>query len=80
MIGVELVRPGTGTPGEPGARAGERRAGGDASGAGCWSARAACTATCCASRPPLTLTADEAAEGLALLTASIEIDGECTPR
>ena len=50
MIGVELVRPGTGTPGEPGARAGERRAGGDASGAGCWSARAACTATRCASR------------------------------
>ena len=49
MIGVELVRPGTGTarrrrrPSSP--TPCSRRRGG----AGCWSARAACTATCCAS-------------------------------
>ena len=42
-----------------------------ASGAACWSARAACTATCCASPRRSRLTADEAAEGLAALTESI---------
>ena len=42
------------------------------SGAGCWSARAGCTANVLRIAPPLSLTPQEAAEGLALLTASIE--------
>ena len=72
MIGVELVRPGTGSPGEPAPPSWRAPCWRRRSGAGCWSARAACTANALRIAPPLSLTAQEAAEGLALLTASIE--------
>ena len=71
MIGVELVRPGTGSPGEPAPElasavleATKRR--------GLLVGKGGLYGNALRIAPPLTLTAEEAAEGLALLTASIE--------
>ena len=71
MIGVELVRPGTGTPGEPAPElasavleATKRR--------GLLVGKGGLYGNALRIAPPLSLTAEEAAEGLALLTASIE--------
>jgi 4-aminobutyrate aminotransferase len=71
MIGVELVRPGTGTPGEPAPElasavleAAKRR--------GLLVGKGGLHANVLRIAPPLSLTPQEAAEGLALLTASIE--------
>jgi 4-aminobutyrate aminotransferase len=71
MIGVELVRPGTGTPGEPAPElasavleAARRR--------GLLVGKGGLYANVLRVAPPLSLTPQEAAEGLALLTASIE--------
>jgi 4-aminobutyrate aminotransferase len=75
MIGVELVRPGTGDPGEPAPEiaaavleAAKRR--------GLLVGKGGLHGNALRIAPPLTLTADEAAEGLAALVASLE---ECTP-
>jgi 4-aminobutyrate aminotransferase len=75
MIGVELVRPGTGTPGEPAPElaaavleAAKRR--------GLLIGKGGLHGNALRIAPPLTLTADEAAEGLAALVASLE---ECSP-
>jgi 4-aminobutyrate aminotransferase len=75
MIGVELVRPGTGTPGNPapelaGAVLEATRRRGVLIGKGGLHGNVLRIA------PPLTLTSDEAAEGLAALVAAIE---EVTP-
>jgi 4-aminobutyrate aminotransferase len=71
MIGVELVRPGTGRPGEPAPElasavleAAKRR--------GLLVGKGGLHANVLRVAPPLSLTPQEAAEGLALLTASIE--------
>jgi 4-aminobutyrate aminotransferase len=71
MIGVELVRPSTGTPGEPAPElasavleAARRR--------GLLVGKGGLYANVLRVAPPLSLTPQEAAEGLALLTASIE--------
>ena len=71
MIGVELVRPGTGNPGEPAPElasavleAAKRR--------GLLIGKGGLYANALRIAPPLTLTPQEAAEGLALLVASIE--------
>ena len=71
MIGVELVRPGTGCPGEPAPElasavleATKRR--------GLLVGKGGLYGNALRIAPPLSLTAEEAAEGLALLTASIE--------
>jgi 4-aminobutyrate aminotransferase len=71
MIGVELVRPSTGTPGEPAPElasavleAARRR--------GLLVGKGGLYANVLRIAPPLSLTPQEAAEGLALLTASIE--------
>jgi 4-aminobutyrate aminotransferase len=75
MIGVELVRPGTGTPGEPAPElatamleACKRR--------GLLIGKGGLYGNALRIAPPLTLTAGEAAEGLAALVAAIE---EVTP-
>jgi 4-aminobutyrate aminotransferase len=75
MIGVELVRPGTGDPGEPAPEiaaavleAAKRR--------GLLVGKGGLHGNALRIAPPLTLTADEAAEGLAALVAALE---ECTP-
>ncbi|OLT06426.1 aminotransferase class III [Pseudonocardia sp. CNS-004] len=75
MIGVELVRPGTGTPGEPAPElatavleACKRR--------GLLVGKGGLHGNALRIAPLLTLTADEAAEGLAILVAAIE---EATP-
>ncbi|MHA6617265.1 aspartate aminotransferase family protein [Pseudonocardia sp. DLS-67] len=75
MIGVELVRPGTGTPGEPAPElatavleACKRR--------GLLVGKGGLHGNALRIAPLLTLTADEAAEGLAILVAAIE---EVTP-
>jgi 4-aminobutyrate aminotransferase len=75
MIGVELVRPGTGTPGEPAPElanavleACKRR--------GLLVGKGGLHGNALRIAPPLTLTADEAAEGLTALTESIT---EVTP-
>jgi 4-aminobutyrate aminotransferase len=75
MIGVELVRPGTGTPGEPAPEiasavleAAKRR--------GLLIGKGGLHGNALRIAPPLTLTADEAAEGLAALVAALE---DCTP-
>jgi 4-aminobutyrate aminotransferase len=75
MIGVELVRPGTGTPGEPAPElatavleACKRR--------GLLVGKGGLYGNALRIAPLLTLTADEAAEGLAILVAAIE---EVTP-
>jgi 4-aminobutyrate aminotransferase len=75
MIGVELVRPGTGTPGEPAPElatavleACKRR--------GLLVGKGGLHGNTLRIAPLLTLTADEAAEGLAILVAAIE---EVTP-
>jgi len=71
MIGVELVRPGTGSPGEPAPElasavleATKRR--------GLLVGKGGLYGNALRIAPPLTLTPQEATEGLALLTASIE--------
>jgi 4-aminobutyrate aminotransferase len=71
MIGVELVRPGTGSPGAPAPElasavleAAKRR--------GLLVGKGGLHANALRIAPPLSLTAEEATEGLALLTASIE--------
>jgi 4-aminobutyrate aminotransferase len=71
MIGVELVRPGSGRPGEPAPElasavleAAKRR--------GLLVGKGGLHANVLRVAPPLSLTPQEAAEGLALLTASIE--------
>ena len=71
MIGVELVRPGDRSPGEPAPElasavleAAKRR--------GLLVGKGGLYANALRIAPPLSLTAEEAAEGLALLTASIE--------
>jgi 4-aminobutyrate aminotransferase len=71
MIGVELVRPGTGSPGEPAPElasavleATKRR--------GLLVGKGGLYGNALRIAPPLTLTPEEATEGLALLTASIE--------
>ncbi|HLU56319.1 MAG TPA: aspartate aminotransferase family protein [Pseudonocardia sp.] len=75
MIGVELVRPGTGTPGEPAPELAtavlegcKRR--------GLLIGKGGLHGNALRIAPLLTLTAEEAAEGLAILTAAIE---EATP-
>ena len=75
MLGVELVRPGTGAPGEPAPElansvleACKRR--------GLLVGKGGLYGNALRIAPPLTLTADEAAEGLAILVAAIE---EVTP-
>jgi 4-aminobutyrate aminotransferase len=75
MIGVELVRPGTGSPGEPAPElanavleACKRR--------GLLVGKGGLHGNALRIAPPLTLTADEAAEGLTALTESIT---EVTP-
>jgi 4-aminobutyrate aminotransferase len=75
MIGVELVRPGTGSPGEPAPElanavleACKRR--------GLLVGKGGLHGNALRIAPPLTLTADEAAEGLSVLTESIT---EVTP-
>jgi 4-aminobutyrate aminotransferase len=75
MIGVELVRPGTGTPGEPAPElangvleACKRR--------GVLVGKGGLYGNALRIAPPLTLTAEEAAEGLAALVSAIE---EVTP-
>jgi 4-aminobutyrate aminotransferase len=75
MIGVELVRPGTGTPGEPAPEiaaavleAAKRH--------GLLIGKGGLHGNALRIAPPLTLTADEAAEGLAALVAALE---ECSP-
>jgi 4-aminobutyrate aminotransferase len=71
MIGVELVRPGTGSPGDPAPElanavleAAKRR--------GLLIGKGGLHGNVLRIAPPLTLTADEAAEGLDALVASIE--------
>jgi 4-aminobutyrate aminotransferase len=71
MVGVELVRPGTGAPGEPAPElasavleATKRR--------GLLVGKGGLYGNALRIAPPLSLTPQEAAEGLALLTASIE--------
>ncbi|GAA3223221.1 aspartate aminotransferase family protein [Pseudonocardia petroleophila] len=75
MLGVELVRPGTGTPGDPAPEIAtavlegcKRR--------GLLVGKGGLHGNVLRIAPPLTLTADEAAEGLAALLAAIE---EATP-
>lgn len=75
MIGIELVRPGTGSPGDPAPElaaavleAAKRR--------GVLIGKGGLHGNVLRIAPPLSLTADEAAEGLAALTAAIE---EVTP-
>jgi 4-aminobutyrate aminotransferase len=75
MIGIELVRPGTGTPGDPAPElaaavleAAKRR--------GVLIGKGGLHGNVLRIAPPLTLTASEAAEGLAALVAAIE---EVTP-
>jgi 4-aminobutyrate aminotransferase len=78
MIGVELVRPGTGTPGEPAPElasavleAAKRR--------GLLVGKGGLYANVLRVAPPLSLTPQEAAEGLALLAASIEEAAAAAP-
>lgn len=75
MIGIELVRPGTGDPGEPAPEiaaavleATKRR--------GLLVGKGGLHGNVLRIAPPMTLTADEAAEGLAALVGALE---ECTP-
>jgi 4-aminobutyrate aminotransferase len=75
MIGIELVRPGTGSPGDPAPEiaaavleATKRR--------GLLVGKGGLHGNVLRIAPPMTLTADEAAEGLAALVAALE---ECAP-
>jgi 4-aminobutyrate aminotransferase len=78
MIGVELVRPGTGTPGDPAPElaaavleATKRR--------GLLVGKGGLHGNVLRIAPPMTLTAEEAAEGLTALVAAIrEVGGELT--
>jgi 4-aminobutyrate aminotransferase len=74
MIGVELVHPGTGTPGTPGEPAPELASAvlEAAKRRGLLVGKGGLYANVLRVAPPLSLTPQEAAEGLALLTASIE--------
>ena len=69
MIGVELVK--TRQPRNPTRRL-LRRCWRTPARAGCWSARAACTATALRIAPPLSLTEAEADEGYGILAKAIE--------
>ena len=72
MAAIELVR-----AGRDGARTQRRPPadGGDQGRAACSSARAACTATCIRLAPPMTLTEEEADEGLDILADSLRTLG-----